>query len=379
MASPPILSFDELLAPIAGDNPAGIDLRIDRAPGSPYDKIKDARATARELEKRQERGEADDKDLRGLVPAWRIILDTAPKVLAEKSKDLEITAFLIEALLRLNGLAGLRDGFRLARGLVEGFWEGLYPLPDEDGVSTRVAPLTGLNGEGADGTLVKPLRVTELSEPGDDGRSLTYDDYLKATRLLQLGAEDKAKRVAAGDLTLETFEARLRQTKPDFYRALYADLRGCLDEFARLGAALDAACGQDAPPSSSIRGLLEGMRDCLQQTVGTFVDLTPPAAETAEATAASPEGEPPAGAAAAMAPAIPLGAIMTRDDAFQALGKVADYFRKFEPQSLVSYVIDEAIRRARLPLPELVRELIPDEAARKQFFILSGVRPPEAG
>lgn len=378
MASPPILNFDELLAPIAGDNPAGIDLRIDRAPGSPYDKIKDARATARELEKRQERGEADDKDLRGLGPAWRIIFDTAPKVLAEKSKDLEITAFLIEALLRLQGLAGLRDGFRLARGLVEGFWDGLYPLPDEDGLSTRVAPLTGLNGEGADGTLVKPLRMTELSERGDDGKILTYDDYLKATRLLQLSAEDKAKRVAAGDLTLEAFEARLRQTKPDFYRTLYADLCGCLDEFSQLGVALEAACGHDAPPSSSIRGLLDGMRDCLQQTVGTFVDLNPPAAATAEAEA-SPGAEPSAAAAIAGAPALPPGAIATREDAFQALGKVAEYFRKSEPQSLVSYVIDEAIRRARLPLPELVRELIPDEAARKQFFILSGVRPPDAG
>ena len=68
-----------------------------------------------------------------------------------------------KALLRTAGLAGLRDGFRLIREMTEGFWDGLYPVEDEDGVETKVAPLTGLNGEGADGTLIQPLRKIEIA------------------------------------------------------------------------------------------------------------------------------------------------------------------------------------------------------------------------
>ena len=48
-------------------------------------------------------------------PDWRPVWEYGQQALAEKSKDLEITAFIIEALLRLHSFAGLRDGFRLAR------------------------------------------------------------------------------------------------------------------------------------------------------------------------------------------------------------------------------------------------------------------------
>src|SRR5579883_598667 len=367
MSSPALLDFDELLAPIAGDNPAGVDLREDRAPGSPYDRIKDARATVRELEKRQERGEASDGDMRGLVPAWRTILDTAPKVIAETSKDLEITAYLIEALQRVHGLAGLRDGFRLARGLVEGFWDQLYPLPDEEGVSTRVAPLAGLNGQGADGTLIKPLRMTELTAAGNDRGPLSLDDNLRAERLLNLNAEDREQRVAAGDVSLEIFEAAVRATPADFYRELMSDLAECREEYGKLCAALDAACGSDSPPSSNIRNLLEAIHDRLSPLVAPMIAVAAPE----EAAAAA---EPGAAPAAGGGPAGPIG---SREDALRTLSKVAEYFRRAEPHSLVSYVIEEAVRRARLPLPELLKELIPDASERQRFFIMSGLRPPE--
>jgi type VI secretion system protein ImpA len=375
MSSPPILEFDTLLTAIPGDNPAGADLRQDRAPGSLYDKIKDARSAARELEKRQERGDVDDKDLRALTPAWRTILDTAPKVLAENSKDLEVTAFLIEALQREHGIVGLRDGFRLACGLVEQFWDNLYPMPDEDGISTRVAPLTGLNGEGTDGTLIKPLRMTELTGDAGGAGPYSYDDFLKATRLLQLNAQDKAQRIAAGDVSMEAFTDAIKQTPPAFYRTLWAELKECIEEYGKFCAALDQRCGNDAPPSSNISGLLDNVRECLRQTAGAVVQLElPPASE--EAAAANGEAAPGAAAAGGGPGGNLRGAIASREDALQLLRRVADYFRNAEPQSLVSYVIDDAIRRARLPLPELLAELIPDEGTRNQFFINSGVRPP---
>ena len=47
------------------------------------------------------------------------------------------------------------------RELAENFWDGLYPLPDEDGILTRVAPLAGLNGVEADGVL-KSWAVTKI-------------------------------------------------------------------------------------------------------------------------------------------------------------------------------------------------------------------------
>ena len=55
-------------------------------------------------------------------------------------KDLEIAAWLTEALLRDGGLAGLAAGVGLMAGLVEAFWDELYPLPDEEGMATSPGP-----------------------------------------------------------------------------------------------------------------------------------------------------------------------------------------------------------------------------------------------
>ena len=46
-------------------------------------------------------------------PDWRPVAEKATKILGEQSKDLEVCAYLIEALVRMHGLAGMRDGYRL--------------------------------------------------------------------------------------------------------------------------------------------------------------------------------------------------------------------------------------------------------------------------
>jgi len=160
-----LLDIDELLTPIPGDNPAGIDLRSDSSPSSIYYAVKDARTAARSSE-RQLLLEGDGS---APPPDWRPVLERGCEALKDKSKDLEIAAFVVEAALRLDGLAGLRDGFRLLRELIERFWDQLYPLPDEDGVETRVAPIAGLNGSGAEGTLLAPLARIRLTEGSSDG------------------------------------------------------------------------------------------------------------------------------------------------------------------------------------------------------------------
>src|SRR6516162_11467109 len=99
MPSPDVLDFAKLLAPIPGDKPVGIDLRSDASPTSPYYAVKDARSTARANERLL--ADAADEDKEKLQrPDWKPVIQHGSKALAEKSKDLEITAYLIEALAR---------------------------------------------------------------------------------------------------------------------------------------------------------------------------------------------------------------------------------------------------------------------------------------
>jgi type VI secretion system protein ImpA len=73
------------------------------------------------------------------------------------------------------------------------------------------------------------------------------------------------------------------------------------------------------------------------------------------------------------------GRLVTRDDALNALLQVADYFRRTEPHSPVSYSLEQAVRWGRMSLPELLAELIPDEAARTQLSLRAGIPKPGEG
>jgi type VI secretion system protein ImpA len=366
------LDLEQLLTPIPGVNPAGVSLRDDFSPTSVYHAIKDARSAARAAERNVVWGD-DTPDLRA---PWRSVADLGPRILAEKSKDLEVTAWLIEALVRLRGYAGLRDGFRLARELIERFWDGLYPLPDEEGLQTRVAPLAGLNGEEAEGTLVRPIFGVPVT--GDSGeRPLTVSDYQQACDLDRMADPDKrAQRIAQGAATMEMFRRAVLETSAEFYGTLIEDLQGCSQEFERLRGALESRCGKDprgydlAPPTSNIRNALEACRDAIRHLAKDRL----PAAEGADA-------EQNDGALATLdgagSPGRSLQRVHSRDDAFRALLQVADFFKRTEPHSPVSYALEQAVRWGRMPLPELLTELIPEESARGNLFRLVGIQPPE--
>jgi type VI secretion system protein ImpA len=372
MGSPEVLDIEKLLAPIPGDSPAGVPLREDLSPTSVYYAIKDARTAARAAERSIV---YEDDQTHTERPDWGPVLELGPKILAEKSKDLEVTAWLCEALIRKHGYAGLRDGFRLARGLVEGFWENLYPLPDEDGMITRVAPLAGLNGEDTDGVLITPIANVPVTAEGSY-RPMTLSDYKQALDLER--TEDPGKReqrMAQGASSLEMFETAVSETPAESFRDLLDDLDDCLKEFERLGAVLEEKCGKDedgyplAPPSSNIRNAL---RECLEHVRGFTKHLFPSEEEglvEGEGSAMVPSAGGQGAAVAAQ--------VGTREEAFRTLLKVAEFFKRTEPHSPVSYALEQAVRWGKMPLPELWAELVPDLSSREQLFKLVGIKPPE--
>ncbi len=370
MASQENLDFEALLTPIEGENAAGENLRDDASPTSVYYQVKDARSAARAAERNMEM----DEEPSGFLDEWRTILELSPDVIATRSKDLEIAAWLTEALLRAHGFAGLRDGFRLMHGMVENFWDDLYPLEDEDGLETKVAPVTGLNGDGGDGTLIQPIRKVLITQGGSDV-PYAFWQYEQAGELAKVADEEKRQaRIDAGALTMEQMTRAVAETPTGFYSELMSDLNACMEEFAKLNALLDEKCGMDAPPASNIRNLLQGIHDEVGFLAKDKLLTDAPAEESAGDGEAVPAGTAVAGGAG---PAVP-GAINSREDAFNTLLKVAEFFRRTEPHSTLSYTLEEMVRRARMPLSDLLVELIPDEEARRGFLMRAGIAPPPA-
>jgi type VI secretion system protein ImpA len=374
MASPEVLNFTKLLAPIPGEKPVGADLRKDISPTSPYYKVRDARKAAREAERRIATAQdaADNRD----PPDWKPVLEHGTAILTEKTKDLEIAAYVIESLARLKGFPGLRDGFRLTRELIEKYWDGLYPLPDEEGLETRVTHLTGLNGEDAEGTLPGPILRIPLTENTSVGRLFGAADYQSALDLSKV-ADPKArdKREQQGAVNLDKFKKAIAETSSKFFGELEQDIKQCADEFGKLCAALDKRCNGQAPPAGNIRAALTACLDVLNSEAKDKI------AQAAAVAAPKPDGAPApkdgqaAGPAAKASGAVQADVLQTREDAFKTLLKVAEFFRRTEPHSPVSYALEQVVSWGKMTLPDLLAELIPEEAPRKSLFKQVGIKP----
>lgn len=372
-----------LLDPIAGARPAGEDPREDYRVDAPFRRLKDLRSAARAAERA---AEVEDEPQ---APAehWPEIDRLAADLLRHKAKDLEVAGLLIEAEVRLNGFAGLAFGFDVATGLIRDFWDGLWPAPDEEGIASRVRPLMALNGESGDGVLVQAIRKVPVLGP--QGRGIALWQIDQAVELGRLEPDRREQRLAKGAASMAMIEAAGREmTSADIDHA-QAGIAAARAALARLDAALDQAAGRDAPPLARIRQVLEAAEQGLRLGLGARAPKTPdPAPDTVVEAAAPSAGGPATDGSAAAAPvsaapvpagmALPVTAIATREDAFRVIEAVAGWFRTAEPHSPIAYTLDEAVRRGRLPLTDLITELIRDETARRDFLIAAGIKPADA-
>jgi type VI secretion system protein ImpA len=358
-----------LLAPLPGEAPAGTDLRADSSPQSLYYRLRDARADARAAERAME---ADDATS-AAPPQWRTVRDLGIQAIGTHSKDLEIAAWLTEALLRGNGLIGFAAGARLMTGLVEEFWDGLFPLPDEDGIATRVGPVGGLNGQSGEGTLSQPLRRLPLF-PRPDGAVMQLWQFEQSSDLAAIvDPERRQQRIDAGVVPFETVENEARAAGMAHFAALHAQLSDAAAAWRALGEALDSRAGADSPPTSRVRDILGRMADVAARFARAEGEASP---DMAAGAAPSPESGPIALSAAGAAGAGVAGAIASREEALRSLAAIAEFFRRTEPLSPLSYTLQEAVRRARMSWPELLEEIVPDIGQRVQILLSLGIRPP---
>lgn len=367
-----------MLVPIEGEAPAGVDLRNDESPTAPIRNLRDARKTATQTERRRE-GMDESEVETGLVPEWKLILDQVPGLIATKSKDLELAAWLTEALLRTNGLPGLAHGFRLMAGLAASFWPGTFP-PAEDGDQYEmVRPIAQLNGESAEGTLFAPLRRLSVTR-ATGGSSYALWQYDNAYALAQKPAEQRDKRIAEGALTVDTIQQSANATHVSFFQTLLAGTADALAALAELDTILTEKAGSTAPSLSRLREFLQQLHETLRNLGRNVLPVETASGGETAATEGGGEAQAEGGSGGGgFSGSLNSGdALKNREAALRALEQIADFFRRTEPHSVLSYTLQDAVRRARLSLPELMAELLNDDSVRKQFFAHAGYKLPES-
>jgi type VI secretion system protein ImpA len=347
------LPLESLMEPIDTTERTGSDPRL-VDPKQRYQQVKDARTTARRLE----RETLFDTETNGIINEyWRKVSELSLALLTEQAKDIEVAAWLTEALVRLEGFSGLADGFAIMRQLIENYWPAIYPMEDEEGLPGKLAALAGLNGASSPGALIDPIYWIPITQTPQAFNTWHYQQALQAGQQTDESSEEV--------ITLKILEDAAKQSGPVFMQQLKTGLERCLTEYKSLCQLVDTLCGvENAPPSSHLRNALLACQVAVTQL---SKDLLP--AETILETTDKPSdnGE--------MATNPIPSTISSRQHAFASLLKLADYFRQQEPNSPVSYLLEQAVRWGNMPLPQLLAELVSDPQSLRQSYQLIGVRP----
>jgi type VI secretion system protein ImpA len=333
MPTPSSIDIDALLEPIPGDNPAGGPL-----PAEPTRKrLDDFREDFDPADLDPSDPRRNDPSVERKTPHWQAVIDLGEETLKETSKSLLVAVRMTEALTMKNGLAGVRDGFRLLRRMTEEAWDRLQPVVEEpDDLEIRAGMYNWLD---------------------DPIRGALYPNKLRAVPLLFNGSTPISFVTCRGmggappEVASDQVSAAARAADHEKCQNLVDDAAEALDEMTRLGDLLNEKMPDFAPSFYEVRKALE---DC--QTIAKWILQENGGGGAGGATNADGELGTPAVAGGPAA----AGGAMTREAAYDQLKRVAEMLEKMEPHSPVPYLIRRAVELRTIKFPDLVEELTKD-------------------
>ncbi|WP_144966210.1 type VI secretion system protein TssA [Pseudomonas sp. DE0010] len=324
-----------LLAAVSADFPCGEDLEYDA----------EFLQLERDAQGRPERVMGDAVQP-AEPPQWRDIEQACSRLL-QRSKDLRITHFLLQANLALHGLPGLATSLELIRDLLAEYWLYLHPqldAADDNDPTVRVNALAGLTCDTNIGLLRDAVLV----------RSRAFGPVTLRAALHAAGVQ----HFASEQLSAEELAAALRDADEDQVQQCQAALqlaREAVDVIEqRVNDQVGSASGVD----------LSALRQPLRQVQQVLADYAPagagPALAAAEAPATTSEQVPPAAASPSARPAARPGEVNSREDVQQSLDRLLQYYARHEPSSPLPVLLHRAKRLVNADFATIVRDLIPD-------------------
>lgn len=340
---------EDILAPIPGDNPSGIDLRYDTKLLI-YDKIKESRRQDDELAQGDWQAERKTAN-------WPLVLKLAQDTLATTSKDLQLAAWLTEALLQLERFPGLRQGLDLTFRMLSEFWDTVYPLIEEDDRELRARPLAWIGTQ-----LELPVRSTPIVAAGyshivyKESRTVGYEDQLKTDK----DRKNRSTMLESGKIAPEVFDKAFEETPKAFYLQTEKDLDACLEILGTMDKFCDEKLEDDSPGFARLNAALTEVRHTVHQLLEKKREKEPdpveevPVEEVQEGSA-SGDQEPGTVSAGGIS-----GAMMAEPaDRRQAVGAIvaaASYLRKKEPFNPAPYLLLRGLRWGELRSAERLVE-----------------------
>lgn len=350
LEQPSVIDLESLLQPIDGENSSGESLR--------YSGIYDEIAEARRADDTLNRGDWQE-ELK--VADYRKVIELAVPALKDRSKDLQIAAWLSEALIKQYGFIGLRDSMKLLTGLQDRFWDTVHPEIDEGDMTGRANAIAWFDTQASLSVMAVPFTGGGGYSYLDWEDSKIYEfpdniellDTAEQVRLNELKAQAETQRKVTGEMWRKAIAATRRAE----VEVTNFAVEECWKELSELNRVIEEKYDRNQMPGLSgfkkaldavhtqIKKLLEEKRaeepDESDEPAGdeTVVDADGTVRTVASAT----------------------GAIQNRRDALKRLAEIADFFQKTEPHSPISYIVTRAVKWGNMPLDLWLQDVIKDE------------------
>jgi type VI secretion system protein ImpA len=332
---------ESLLQPVAGAAPCGADLEYDPA--------------FLEIE-RLVQGKPEQQMGSAVVPAqepdWNAIVQRATALLG-KTKDLRVAFHLTRALLNRDGFAGLRDGLAVLRGLVERYWDGLFPRlePAEANDATfRINILMGLCDSAA---VIERVRAIPLVTSRALGRFNLRD--------LAIASGELPPTPGAAPPATTAIDGAFAESPAADVQATASSLRESFEHLAALETTVGAHAGLAHAPSFSALSRLLGQAHKILAARLELRGVKPASLQEALT------GPAAADAAPAAQPELS-GTVTSREEVVRSFQRICDYYQRHEPSSPMPLLLQRCKRLVSASFLDIVRDVAPDAICQVEML-----------
>jgi type VI secretion system protein ImpA len=342
----------DMLQLISADNPSGPSLRDDEI----YQRIQQARL------------EDDNSTPRGVWEFemrradWNTVYELASSSIKERSKDIQLAVWMMEAQLMRVGFASIAPSVYLIEEMLAQYWDNIHPQMDEGDSEHRVNIISWINSKLA--VVVKQISITDRA---DTETQYSWSDWEMAMRNTQMASAHPEANDLKGEIDVNTVVLNINQTAVEFYQQLYEDLELALLSIDSLTVFLDQKLDKESPSLGGLSGLLEEIAGLAYHQLEQRGVL--PAAEKSDEVSEILLQQAPRMAS----DTFDGDTVQNRNDAYSALRNIADYLVIDDPHSPAPYLIYKAIEWGKMNTGQLYNELFVQHQGQLNIFEMLGI------
>lgn len=184
---------------------------------------------------------------------WPKAIELICDLLKNRTKDLQLLAWLTEALLASEGLPGMITGINITIEVSKKFWEDMYPIKNAG--SRRLMPFFYMADK-----INEKLAMIPLTEPiGEENKFYTLADLLTAQHNFKI-------RNFSG-LTIRTVKKILQATSYDFLHAQQENTANSIVVINQLAKFLEEKYNSEAPSFANILNNLNAIKRVTDQAL----------------------------------------------------------------------------------------------------------------